>query len=64
MPMKGKKPDIKINPANKGKYTARAKAHGNTVEQQTQKDLKSGSSASASVRKEAVFAKNAKKWKK
>ena len=55
--MAAKKP-IKINPANKGKYTARAKANGNTVQQQAAKDLAPGSKASATVKKEANFARN------
>ena len=55
---------ININPKNKGKYTARAKAHGNSVQEQAAKDLKPGSKASPAVKKEANFARNAKKWKK
>ena len=53
---------IKINPANKGKYTARAKANGNTVQAQARKDL-ANPKASATVKKRANFAKNAKGFK-
>jgi hypothetical protein len=53
---------IKINTANKGKFTARAKANGNTVQEQTRKDL-ANPKASTKVKKEANFAKNAKGWK-
>ena len=59
--MAAKKPPIKINPANKGKYTARAKANGNTVQEQARKDL-ANPNASPTVKKRANFAKNAKKW--
>jgi hypothetical protein len=55
---------IKINPANKGKYTARAKANGNSVQEQAKKDLAPGSKASPTVKKRANFARNAKKWGK
>ena len=54
---------IKIKPANKGKYTARAKANGNTVQAQASKDL-ANPNASATVKKRANFARNAKKWGK
>lgn len=53
---------IKINPANKGKFTARAKANGNTVQEQARKDL-ANPKASTKVKREANFAKNAKGWK-
>ena len=53
---------IKIKPANRGKYTARAKANGRSVQAQASADLKPGSKASGAVRKEANFAKNAKGW--
>jgi hypothetical protein len=52
---------IKINPANKGKFTARAKANGNTVQEQARKDL-ANPKASTKVKREANFAKNAKGW--
>lgn len=55
---------ININPKNKGKYTARAKAHGNTVQEQAKKDLSPNSKASPTVKREANFARNAKQWKK
>lgn len=48
---------IKINSANKGKYTARAKANGNTVQEQARKDL-ANPRVSGKVKKEANFARN------
>ncbi len=62
--MATKKAPIKINPANKGKFTARAKANGRSVQAQASADLKPGSGASAPQRKRANFARNAAKWKK
>jgi hypothetical protein len=52
---------IKINPANKGKYTARAKSNGRTVQQQAAADLKNPN-VSPTIKKRANFARNAKKW--
>lgn len=60
--MAAKKPMVSIKPSKQGSYTARAKAHGNTVQQQASKDLKPGSKASPAVKKQANFARNAKKW--
>ncbi len=57
------KSGIKINPANKGKFTATAKANGRSVQQQAAADLKPGSKASATEKKRANFARNAAKWK-
>jgi hypothetical protein len=54
---------IKIKKANVGTYTARAKANGNTVPQQTSADLAPGSKASKAVKKKAQFARNAKGFK-
>lgn len=51
-----KKP-IKINPANKGKYTARAKAQGHTVQQQARMDL-ANPNVSGTIKKRANFARN------
>jgi hypothetical protein len=59
--MAARKP-IKINPANKGKYTARAKANGNTVQEQARKDL-ANPNVSPTVKKRANFARNAKGFK-
>lgn len=58
------KSGIKINPANKGKFTAKAKAAGQSVQGYAAKVLKKGSGASAATKKQANFARNAKKWKK
>lgn len=54
---------IKINPANKGKFTAKAKKVGMSVQGYARKVLGKGSKASASTRKQANFARNAAKWK-
>lgn len=53
---------IHINPANKGKFTAKAKAHGESVQQYARQVLKPGSKASASTKKQANFARNARKF--
>lgn len=53
---------ININPANKGKYTARAKANGRTVQQQAAADLAPGSKASPTQKKRANFARNARRF--
>jgi hypothetical protein len=55
------KSGIKIKPANKGKYTARAKSQGHSVQQQARMDL-ANPNASPTVKKRANFARNAKKW--
>jgi hypothetical protein len=55
---------IKIKPQNKGKFTAKAKAHGDSVQQYAGQVLKKGSKASPSTKKQANFARNASKWKK
>lgn len=52
---------IYIKPENRGKYTARAKAHGNTVQEQARKDL-ADPDVSPEIKKEANFARNAAKW--
>lgn len=54
---------IHINPANKGKFTAKAKAMGMSVEAYASRALKPGSKASAATKKQANFARNARKWK-
>lgn len=51
------KSGIHINPANKGKFTATKKATGKTTEQLTH-------SKNPVTKKRAVFAENAKNWKK
>lgn len=59
----GRKP-MHINPANKGKYTARAKSAGHSMGEQIGKDLKEGSHASGTAKKEANFARMARRhWK-
>lgn len=63
MAPKGKS-GIKINPANKGKFTAKANAAGKSVQGYASQVLASGSKASAATKKQANFARNAAKWKK
>lgn len=58
-----KKSTIKIKPANKGKFTAKAKAAGMSVQSYANKVLAKGSTASAATKKQAQFAKNATKFK-
>ena len=55
---------IKIKPANKGKFTAKAKANGRSVQAEAAADLKPGSKASGATRKQANFARNAATWNK
>lgn len=59
----GKAP-IKINPANKGKFTEKANAAGESVQGFAADVLKPGSEASPATKKQANFARNAAKWKK
>ena len=60
--MAPKKPMVSIKPSKQGSYTARAKARGHTVVQQTRIDLAPGSKASPAIKKKAQFAKNARGW--
>ena len=53
-----KPPPIKLKKSTQGTYTARAKANGNTVQQQATKDLAPGAKVTATTRKRAQFAKN------
>ena len=55
---------IKIKPQNKGKFTAKAKKSGVTVQQKAAQTLKPGSKASPATKKQANFAKQAAKWSK
>lgn len=55
---------IKIKAANKGKFTAKAKKAGKTVQQEAAAVLKPGSKASPATKKQANFARNAAKWRK
>ena len=56
------KSGIHIKPANKGKFTAKAKAAGMGVQQYASKVLAKGSKASGATKKQANFARNAKGW--
>jgi hypothetical protein len=51
-----------IKPANRGKFTAKAKGAGESVAGYANKVLKPGSGASKATKKQAVFAKNAQTW--
>jgi len=55
---------IHIKPQNRGKFTAKAKRAGMSVQAYARKVLKKGSKASAATRKQANFARNARKWKR
>jgi hypothetical protein len=55
---------IHIKPSHKGLFTAKAKGAGMGVQQYASKVLAPGSKASAATRKQANFARNAKKWNK
>jgi len=60
-----RKGGININPANKGKFTAKAKRAGMSVQGFANKVLKAKEGKfSASTRRQANFAKNASRWKK
>lgn len=58
------KSGIHIKAANRGKFTAKAKASGMTVQQKASAALKPGSKASAATKKQANFARNAARWNK
>ena len=58
-----KKTKIHISPANRGKFTAKAKRAGMSVSAYAAKVTKKGSKATAATKKQAVFARNARKWK-
>lgn len=53
---------IRIKPANKGKFTAYANAHDETVQQAAARVM-ANHGEPASLRREANFARNAAKWK-
>lgn len=55
---------IKINPAHKGQFTAKAKAKGKSVQGYAAQVLKKGSKASTATKRQANFARNAANWKK
>jgi hypothetical protein len=62
--MATKKSPINIKPSNKGKFTQKAKAAGMSVQALAKKATQKGSKVSPATKKQAVFAKNAAKWKK
>ena len=55
---------IKIKPSHKGLFTKKAKAAGKSVQAEAAAVLAPGSKASAATKKQAIFARNAKKWNK
>lgn len=55
--------DIHINPKNKGKFTASAKAAGESVQQHAQSVL-NDPDATPLQKKRANFARNSKQWAK
>ena len=55
------KSGIHINPAHKGLFTAKAKAAGMSVAAYADK-MANSPTASPATKKQAVFAKNARKW--
>lgn len=56
------KSGIKINPAHKGEFTAKAKAAGMSVQEYASKVLANKGKYPASTVKQANFAKNARKF--
>jgi hypothetical protein len=61
--MEKKADPIHINPAHKGEFTRKAKAHGETVAQYADEVTAPGSKADASTKKQGQFAKNARGFK-
>ena len=55
---------IHIKPSHKGLFTAKAKAAGMGVQAYADKVLSKKSGASAATRRQANFARQAKKWNK
>jgi len=62
--MARKKSGINIKPSRKGAFTAKAKKAGMSVPAYAAKVLRPGSKASALTKKQANFARNARKWGK
>lgn len=61
MPPKKRKSGIHIKPENKGKFTAKAKKEGRSVQSEASHVL-ADPKASKTQKKRAQFAKNAAKW--
>lgn len=53
---------IKIKEENRGKFTAKAKRAGMSVQAYAKKVLAKGSKATAATKRQANFARNAKAW--
>lgn len=54
---------LHLNPANKGKFTAKAKKAGASIDSYAHSVLLSGNGASRKTKEQAQFALNAKKFK-
>ena len=63
MAAKKKGSGISINPAHRGDFTRKAKAAGMSVQAYAAQVLKPGSKASAATKRQANFARNARKFK-
>ena len=53
---------IHIKPGNEGKFTSKARRAGKSVAAYAAQVLKKGSTASPETKKQANFARNARKW--
>lgn len=62
--MARKKSGIKIKKSKQGAFSAKAKRAGMSTSAYANKVLKKGSKASAATKKQANFARNARKWGK
>ena len=58
------KSKIHIKKENKGKFTAKAKRAGMSIQEYATHILRKGSRATPSTRRQAHFARNASKWKR
>ena len=55
---------IHIKKENKGKFTAKAKKAGMSVQEYATHVLRKGSKSTTATRRQANFARNASKWKR
>lgn len=62
--MSKQKSKIHIKKENRGKFTAKAKKAGMSVQAYASHVLRKGSKSSTATRRQANFAKNASKWKR
>jgi len=61
--MAKKQDPIHINPAHRGEFTKKAKAHGETVPEYANEVTAPGSKADAATKKQGQFARNARGFK-